>query len=103
MSVLVEGMEMPKYCCDCPFSHQKGEYPFWCYAGDFSVRAFEKRLEVSKCPLVEVETPHGRLADLDAALKCVDDDSIEDCDAKWQAIRLFDWAMSKRVVIEAED
>ena len=44
---------------------------------------------------------HGRLCDLDAALKCVDDDSMEDCDAKWQAIRLFDWAMSKRVVLEA--
>jgi hypothetical protein len=45
--------------------------------------------------------PHGRLADLDAALKCVDDDSLEPCDAKWQAIGLFDWAMSKRVVLEA--
>ena len=45
---------------------------------------------------------HGRLADLDAALKCVDDDSLEPCDAKWQAIRLFDWAMSKRVVLEAD-
>ena len=44
---------------------------------------------------------HGRLCDLDAALKCVDDDSMEDCDAKWQAIRLFDWAMSKRVLLEA--
>jgi len=44
---------------------------------------------------------HGRLCDLDAALKCVDDDSMEDCDAKWQAIRLFDWAMSKRVVLDA--
>lgn len=46
---------------------------------------------------------HGRLADLDAALKCVDDDSLEPCDAKWQAIRLFDWAMSKRVVLKAYD
>ena len=55
------------------------------------------------CPLVDVTVPHGRLADLDAALECVDDDSIKDCDAKWEAIRLFDWAMSKRVVIEAED
>ena len=45
---------------------------------------------------------HGRLADLDAALKCVDDDSLEPCDAKWQAIMLFDWAMSKRVVLEAD-
>lgn len=45
---------------------------------------------------------HGRLCDLDAALKCIDNDTVEDCDAKWQAIRLFSWAMAKRVVIEAD-
>ena len=45
---------------------------------------------------------HGRLCDLDAALKCVDNDSVTDCDAKWQAIRLFEWAMAKRLVIEAD-
>lgn len=45
---------------------------------------------------------HGRLADLDAALECVNDDSVKDCNAKWEAIALFDWAMSKRVVIPAD-
>ena len=61
--------------------------------------------ELTECELAifngTVLPEHGRLCDLDAALKCVDDDSMEDCDAKWQAIRLFDWAMSKRVVLEA--
>ena len=61
--------------------------------------------ELTECELAifngKVLPKHGRLADLDAALKCVDDDSLEPCDAKWQAIRLFDWAMSKRVLLEA--
>jgi hypothetical protein len=43
---------------------------------------------------------HGRLADLDAALKCVED--CEDCEDKTYAIALFDWACSKRVVLEAD-
>lgn len=47
--------------------------------------------------------PHGRLCDLDAALQCVNDESMQDCDAKWQAVGLFDWAMSKRVVLGATE
>lgn len=43
---------------------------------------------------------HGRLADLDAALKCVEETA--DCDDKFYAMCLFDWAMSKRVVLEAD-
>ena len=64
----------------------------------------KNRTEVDVAVLNGTPLPkgHGRLCDLDAALKCVDDDSVEDCDAKWQAIRLFEWAMTKRVVIEAD-
>lgn len=43
---------------------------------------------------------HGRLADLDAALKCVEETA--DCDDKFYAMCLFDWAMSKRVVLEVD-
>lgn len=43
---------------------------------------------------------HGRLADLDTALKCVEETA--DCDEKFYAMCLFDWAMSKRVVLEAD-
>lgn len=43
--------------------------------------------------------PHGRLADLDAALKCVEE--VTDSKEKEYAIALFDWAMSKRVIIPA--
>lgn len=43
---------------------------------------------------------HGRLADLDEALKCVEETA--DCNEKYYAMCLFDWAMSKRVVLEAD-
>jgi len=68
--------------------------------GTFGCYRFDTRKAIKKgTPLPE---GHGRLCDLDAALKCVDNDSVTDCDAKWQAIRLFEWAMAKRVVIEAD-
>ena len=43
---------------------------------------------------------HGRLCDLDAALECVKE--LDDCEDKIYAIGLFDWACSKRVLIEAD-
>ena len=42
---------------------------------------------------------HGRIADIDAAIKCIKD--VEGEDAIW-AISLIDWACSKRTLIEAE-
>ena len=63
-----------------------------------------ERLALVFKTLVKKGTPlpkgHGRLADLDAALKCVEETA--DCDEKYYAMCLFDWAMSKRVVLEAD-
>ena len=61
-----------------------------------------RKTDFYSCEYKILPKGHGRLCDLDAALKCVNDDSVEDCDAKWQAIGLFEWAMAKRVVIEAD-
>lgn len=43
---------------------------------------------------------HGRLCDLDAALECIEEG--EESKEKFYAKCLFDWACSKRVVIEAD-
>ena len=43
---------------------------------------------------------HGRLCDLDAALKCAEE--LVDNDVKEAALMIFDWACSKRVVIDAD-
>ena len=42
---------------------------------------------------------HGRIADMDAAIKCIED--VTGDDAIW-AIALIDWACSKRTIIEAD-
>ena len=42
---------------------------------------------------------HGRIADMDEAIKCIE--KAEGEDAIW-AISLIDWACSKRTLIEAD-
>ena len=42
---------------------------------------------------------HGRIADMDEAIKCIED--VEGEDAIW-AIGLIEWACSKRTIIEAD-
>ena len=42
---------------------------------------------------------HGRIADMDEAIKCIRD--VEGEDAVW-AISLIEWACSKRTIIEAD-
>ena len=52
MSILIKGMEMPRYCYECKV---------W-------FECFEEKphfnLIKSICPLVEVKEPHGRLIDI---------------------------------------
>ena len=43
---------------------------------------------------------HGRIADMDEAIKCLED--LEGEDAIW-AIALIDWACGKRTIIEADN
>lgn len=42
---------------------------------------------------------HGRIADMDEAIKCIED--VEGEDAIW-AISLIEWACNKRTIIEAD-
>jgi len=43
---------------------------------------------------------HGRIADMDAAIKCIEE--VKGEDAIW-AISLIEWACSKRTIIEADE
>lgn len=53
--------------------------------------------------LIRYGTPlpkgHGRIADMDEAIKCIKD--VEGEDAIW-AISLIEWACTKRTIIEAD-
>ena len=42
---------------------------------------------------------HGRIADMDEAIKCIQE--VKGEDAAW-AIALIEWACSKRIIIEAD-
>lgn len=45
---------------------------------------------------------HGRLCDLDAALKCMEEVADDKSNIKECAMGFFDWACSKRVVLGAD-
>ena len=71
MSVFIPGMEFPQSCGECPFQASRWTGDF-CSAGQFMIGAdCDPRDKHEKCPLVEVETPHGRLIDADALRKSV--------------------------------
>ena len=66
MSLLINGMDMPKNCSWC-FCHCKVDYGRYDCAAIKDIAEIEdtsKRL--SCCPLTEIPTPHGRLIDADA-------------------------------------
>ena len=74
MSILIEGMEMPKSCHSCPMCFMR-----FCQAGDRELSERETRPNAKRpedCPLVPVP-PHGRLIDADALMETTD--GIWDC------------------------
>ena len=65
MSVLVRGMEMPMNCGTCHL-RKSNEDRVWCpILGEYICFETEFIGRKTNCPLVEIETPHGRLGDLD--------------------------------------
>ena len=64
MSIIIKGMDMPKSCNNCPMC---SVIEWWCDALNRNlVHAIADTGRAEWCPLVEVPTPHGRLADVDA-------------------------------------
>ena len=107
MSVLINGMEMPRSCEACGFMHSgyyKGKhYPCVCYAvkGRMLIKPTEADLRHGMCPLVEVP-PHGRLIDADALKsKFRHSEGESDTDSAWiSTIRRF--ITQADTIIEAE-
>jgi hypothetical protein len=62
MSILIKKMEMPKGCWACPFAVGK------LYECLFTKKSSNWGLTTrpSDCPLIEIQSPHGRLIDVDA-------------------------------------
>lgn len=74
MSVMIKGMEMPKSCYKfidgepkyCPFLDADDDCVILLKKGIYTETTWED--QYSKCPLVELPTPHGRLIDADALI-----------------------------------
>lgn len=71
MGIYIKGMKMPKSCFYCQFRKKVNPEEIMCLAtGEIFEEAFvatkKMRNATGKCPLVEVEEPHGRLIDGDA-------------------------------------
>lgn len=66
MTVIIKGMDMPKNCAECFALDESGDYPYCRITGETRGYNFPVSEKVmSKCPLGEVPTPHGRLIDAD--------------------------------------
>lgn len=95
MSVLIKGWEMPKGCGLCRFD----DYGYCTMAEQYSGGSATHG-RASFCPLVELPEKHGRLFDEAAVMECLRE--YTDCEDKWGAIALLEWAIQKRWCIEAE-
>ena len=99
MSILIKGIEMPQCCQDCPLNYDQMECAVtgtaW-WSDSMVLVGFDSEKErLYDCPLIEVPTPHGRLADLD---KMISD--FWDCDS----MIIGNYELEKiKAVIEAED
>jgi hypothetical protein len=73
MSVLIKKMEMSKGCWACPFAVGKH------YECLFTKKSYNWGLTTrpSDCPLIEVQSPHGRLVDGDVLMTEVMDSDLD--------------------------
>ena len=69
MSVLIKGMDMPKYCWSCPMIQvMVGKK----YCGRTLSDIKNSDIKLPDCHLVEVPTPHGRLIDETPMLRALE-------------------------------
>lgn len=82
MSILIEGIEMPKSCYVCPFCDYVSARCDAVKGNPYTQESrYEKRDDF--CPLIEVPEPHGRLIDADALHKLFE--------YQWHYLQVLDW------------
>ena len=84
------------------FERMLADCKAWDYAGlsgNYEHETLEMLLNAFNEAVV-LPKGHGRLADMDEAIKCIEE--VADSKEKQYALYLADWACSKRVLIEAD-
>lgn len=69
MGVYIKGLEMPCNCSECLFRINIGKEPFCLFLPDPIGFLVKSNMKSEYCPLIEVETPHGRLIDENRVMK----------------------------------
>lgn len=72
MSILINGIEMPKNCYSCNFCQYYAEPNQGCYCvalfADLHRTNFVKE-RLANCPLIPIPTPHGKLIDIEPFMR----------------------------------
>lgn len=67
MSVIIQGMKLPKGCDSCELVQDYDEDSVCCpFLRNESWYGATPDYRLEHCPLIEIPTPHGRLIDADA-------------------------------------
>lgn len=94
MSVLIKNVKMPESCLICVCDLPMRNCDLW-----KKQTPEEHRCERHPdCPLVEIQTPHGRLIDADALVK-----SMRDFSYMWGERMNDEWVGEAPTIIESED
>ena len=103
MSVIVKGMEMPKNCMSCPFP-AVGVDAYYCHCPTQDGKECDFKYANTipdDCPLVEIPTPHGDLADKDKLMQEIMDSDLDHLQRDdWREV--IQIVSDADVVIEAE-
>lgn len=95
MSILIPGMKMPTRCVDCLLEIQGYCFPLKDFIAGYRTR--EDRPE--NCPIIELP-PHGRLGDLDALFRTMNDVAwYSNADRDEVALEIV---LNAKTIIEAE-
>ena len=104
MSVLINGMDMPETCDDCPFHVYHSHHEYVCTATPLFYPmnlANSKGIRKDWCPLIPLPEKHGRLKDADALCE----DITKTVDPIYSD--MIEWAIgmveAQPIVIEAEE
>lgn len=113
MSILIKGMEMPTNCADCTLNYDQmacGVTGTRWWSDSMVMMNFDSDKErLPNCPLIEIPTPHGRLGDLDALVKTLEQNrlcyvsDIDDESFELGTNRAIDVVRNADTIIEAED
>lgn len=64
--IVIRGMEMPRFCCECPLKESVYDVGYICLPRKEPIKVNLCKGRDDACPIVPLPEGHGRLGDLDA-------------------------------------